>query len=505
MTSRHPSVGVSGMKLYVPPYRVSLEDWCAWTGNPWDKVRSVVGKSFRVRGPHESIYTMAANAVLRLILDYDIDPSRIGHLAFGTESSTDNSAGAVVLRGMLDEALRKHGRPPLSRHCEVPELKHACLGGVYALKGAARYLAYDGAGRQAIVVCADIAEYARGSTGEQTQGAGAVAMLLEENPALFQLDLLRSGSASDYRGPDFRKPHRRHSMDGYRVGAHSTRDFPVFSGRYSTLCYVDETLRAVEDLLARLHTAPRDLYHSVEAAFFHRPYHQMPLNAMAAMYAWGLSMAEAHHPELQSLCKAAGADFPRTLTEMKSRPDLFARVLEGRAGEEVYPESMKVVKHFRGTPKFKEILRTKMSLGSDRMMDLGNLYTAALPAWIAAGLEEAAETGRDLDGKDLLIVGYGSGDAAEATLIQVASRWREAARRIGFMASLESPTQLTQPQYVALHDGKEVPDLPGVRPGSFVVDRIGESHQGDLQDIGIEYYRYVAPPTQATAPTTDPA
>ena len=40
-------VGISGFAAYVPPYRVSLEDWCRWTGAPWDKTRAVVGHSFR--------------------------------------------------------------------------------------------------------------------------------------------------------------------------------------------------------------------------------------------------------------------------------------------------------------------------------------------------------------------------------------------------------------------------------------------------------------------------
>src|SRR6185369_16293175 len=141
--------------------------------------------------------------VLRLLRQNDVDPSRIGFLGLGTESSTDNAAGAVIVRGMVDRALERLGLPRLSRHLEVPEFKHACLGGVYALKNAIRYLRTDGAGRQAIVVCADIAEYERGSTGEQTQGAGAVALLLEESPLLFTVDLDHSGSASDYRGPDF--------------------------------------------------------------------------------------------------------------------------------------------------------------------------------------------------------------------------------------------------------------------------------------------------------------
>ena len=203
------SIGISGLAAYVPPYRVWLEDWCEWTGNHWPKTREVVGRSFRLRGQNHSVYTLAATAVMRLIRQYDIDPARVKFLGLGTESSTDNSAGAIIIKGMIDQALVAEGKKPISRSCEVPEFKHACLGGIYGMKGALRHLALDGAGGQAIVVCADIAEYARGSSGEPTQGAGAVAMLLEENPTLAEVDLIRSGSASDYRIMDFRKPMLR--------------------------------------------------------------------------------------------------------------------------------------------------------------------------------------------------------------------------------------------------------------------------------------------------------
>ena len=109
-------VGISGFAAYVPPYRVSLKDWCRWTGAPWDKTRAVVGHSFRMRGPQQSIYTMAGTAAMRLIEQYGIDPEKIGFLGLGTESSTDNSAGAVIVKGMLDDGLRARG---LS-HCQPP-------------------------------------------------------------------------------------------------------------------------------------------------------------------------------------------------------------------------------------------------------------------------------------------------------------------------------------------------------------------------------------------------
>jgi hydroxymethylglutaryl-CoA synthase len=228
-------IGISGLAAYVPPYRVWLEDWCEWTGDQWPKVREVVGRSFRVRGPEQSVYTMAATAVMRLIDQYDVDPTRIKFLGLVTESSTDNSAGAIIVIGMVDQALDARGKPPIARSCEVPEFKHACLGGVYAMKGAIRQLALDGAGGQAIVVCADIAEYARGSSGEPTQGAGAVAKLLEEDPAREIFDQPGSGSASDKRVMDISKTMFRVCGQD-RSEKHQVQDFTILNGHYKTTC-----------------------------------------------------------------------------------------------------------------------------------------------------------------------------------------------------------------------------------------------------------------------------
>ena len=89
MTTGTP--GISGFAAYVPPYRVRLQDWCEWTGNSWEKTQAVVGDSFRMAGPDQNVYTIAAEAVLRLILEHELDPRRVGYLALGTESSTDNA------------------------------------------------------------------------------------------------------------------------------------------------------------------------------------------------------------------------------------------------------------------------------------------------------------------------------------------------------------------------------------------------------------------------------
>ena len=489
-TQHNNPIGISGLAAYLPPYRVKLEDWCEWTGNHWPKHRAVVGRSFRMRGPDQSVYTMAANAVLRLIRQYDIDPQRVSYLAFGTESSTDNSAGAIILKGMLDSVLPSLGKAPLSRACEVPEFKHACLGGVYAMKAAIRHLAFDGAGTQAIIVCADIAEYARGSSGEPTQGAGAVAMLLEADPTLASVDLMRSGSASNYRVMDFRKPMLRFCGQAREGSAH-VQDFPVFNGKYSTTCYIDETLHAMADMYRKRGRPAIDHMRSLRYVFMHRPYRRMPETGWALAYLFALANGAADdRDELAAYAREAGIDPALLLEEMKSRPAVADLACPEGIQNEIYPLSMAVLHVFRGSDAFQREVINKLSLGSDRNRDLGNLYTAAMPAWLAAGLEQSLAEGIDLTGEELLTLGYGSGDAAEVIPFFVAPAWREATRRIRFAEALEPVIDLTEAQYIALHDGLPVEGIRYEPRDEFLIDGIGQSEEHRFQDFGIEYYRY---------------
>jgi hydroxymethylglutaryl-CoA synthase len=487
MTASGP--GISAFSLYLPAYRVDLERWCAWTDQAWPKVRAVTGRSFRLPGPDENVYTMAATAVMRLIEDNDVDPQAVGMLALGTESSTDNAAGAVILRGMIDRRLEALGRPRLSRSCEVPEMKHACLGGMYALKSALRYVATDGAERCAIVVCGDVAEYERGSSGECTQGAGAVAMLVEPHARLLTVDLAKAGSASDYRGPDFRKPMGRHFIEGYTSDTKRHHDFPVFSGKYSTHAYLDETVAAVEDLVGRHDVDAHSMYRKAHALFFHRPYRMMPLSAMSFLWVRALALDPAAREMLATICEAAGTSAADVVAEAASRPDLFAELDAGKVNHP-YPATAKTASAYRKSEAFKNYAANKMSLGSETAMDFGNLYTAALPAWLAAGLEEAAATSIELDGETLLAIGYGSGDAAEAWPLQVVPGWRAQAAKIGAKRALDGAVDLEQGQYERLHDDGEL-ERRAPNSGFFAIERVGQRHEPSFQDLGVEYYGYL--------------
>jgi hydroxymethylglutaryl-CoA synthase len=487
------SVGISGFSVFVPRLRVRLEDWCAWTGNNWEKTRAVVGNSFRVVGPDHNAYTMAANAALALIDDHDIDPQRVGYLAVGTESGSDNAtSAAVIVRGLVDRELIARGRPPLARDIEAPEFKQACLGGMYGLKGALRYVATDGADRVAIVVAADIAEYARGSSGEPTQGAGGVALLVERDPAMLAIDLAAAASASSYRALDFRKPFLRFTEQTPADDGRA-RDFPVFNGKYSTACYIDETLASMDAFFAKRQGSRVEYLRALGATFMHRPYHRMPVSAwrIAYLFALGADGGEAHD-ELAGYCAAAGVELDAVLAEMRTSPDLVGGALDGDLVGDAYPLTSKLVKPLSAAQAYQDVVEDKLQLGSPVMKELGNLYSAALMVWVAAGLQEAGAAGTDLSSADILMIGYGSGDASEVMAARTVPGWQQAAAKTNLSAALEGAIDLTREQYEALHDGAAVRDLVPASRAGFVIERIGDRDEADFTDYGVEYYRYAS-------------
>jgi hydroxymethylglutaryl-CoA synthase len=80
------------------------------------------------------------------------------------------------------------------------------------------------AGRSALVICSDIARYGVATPGEPTQGAGAVAMVIGQNPAMLEVDVGISGTSSTHVH-DFWRPlgMREAQVDGH----------------YSVQCYLD--------------------------------------------------------------------------------------------------------------------------------------------------------------------------------------------------------------------------------------------------------------------------
>lgn len=485
------SAGLSGLALYVPRPRVDLTAFAQWTSTDPAKLTAVVGDAFRVPQPDEDAYTMAAAAVLGLIDRYDIDPATVGMLALGTESSLDNAVGAVTVRGMIDDALRSRGRAPLPRDVEVPEVKHACLGAMYAVKSAMRYCQTDGADRVAVVVASDVAQYERGSSGEPTQGAGAVAMLVEAKARLLAIDLRTAGTSSDDRGWDFRKPVARHFMDAYPATSRGERDFPVFNGKYSTVCYVEAVVRAMQSAHARRGGDPRAMLQGSAALLLHRPYDRMPAVALAAAWVWACVAAD-DETALAAACAKAGVTMDALRAELAIDTcglASSARRAVTRTGGEHDPLACTnaVAKALSADAGLALVLAASKA-GRAAVRQLGNLYTASLPAWIAAAFADANERDLAWDDRSMTLVGYGSGDAAEVWTGRVVAGWRDAAGRIDLESALGGAVDLSFDDYAALHD-RRAPARPLPLTTPFAAAGRGATYDRAWQDLGIAHYR----------------
>jgi hydroxymethylglutaryl-CoA synthase len=218
----------------------------------------------------------------------------------------------------------------------------------------------------------------------------------------------------------------------------------------------------------------------------------MPETGWAVSYLFAISRGDAEdRAELASYCYEAGIDPKKLQVEMLSKPDVAGLAHPERLQYEAYPLTMAVLRVFRASRHFRREILDKLALGSDTMLDLGNLYTAALPAWMAAGFEQALDEGSLSSGEEVLTLGYGSGDAAEVIPFFMADGWRDATARIGFGDAMRFSVDLNQEQYIALHDGRRANGLDYIPNNEFVIDRVGEVDNRHFTDLGIEYYRYV--------------
>jgi hydroxymethylglutaryl-CoA synthase len=237
--------------------------------------RSTGQVSFRFPEPWEDSVTMAAEASRSLLRDRpqaSIDGLR--YIAVGTETGVDLSKPiAAYVLGLLGAAGL---RLPLA--LATSQVQHACAGGTLALAGVSALLGQGGRpGEGGIVICTDIARYESGGTAEITQGAAAVALLVESRPRLLALDLETMGFHSQ-DVDDFFRP----------IGSETAR----VKGSYSMQCYQDALEGALADHCRRRGEAPADVLRSTDFFVLHAPFRNMPEIAMKRLLARHLGLGE---------------------------------------------------------------------------------------------------------------------------------------------------------------------------------------------------------------------
>jgi len=344
------TVGIEALAIAVPRRYVDIEELARARGVDPAKYTSGLGaKEMAVADPGEDSVALAASAAARLVRTHDVDPSRIGMLVVGTETGVDHSKPvASHVQGLLK----------LPRAMRVFDTQHACYGGTAGLMAATEWIASGAAaGRVAVVVCSDIARYGLNTAGEPTQGAGAVALLVSEQPDLLALDVGLNGSCS---------------MDVYDFWRPVGRREALVDGHYSIQCYLDALSGAYRGWRERA------LAHEVVRWGQSLPGEQL---ARILYHVPFCKMARKAHTQLR-------------LSDLEDQPNAPAMTAEARE------------ERAKSSASFEAQVASSLTLNSR----VGNVYTASLYLALAGLLHGEAAA---LAGQRLGLLSYGSGCAAE--------------------------------------------------------------------------------------------
>jgi len=170
-------VGIDRIAFYTSHYYLDLASLASVRGVDPDKFFVGLGQQkMAVPPPDEDVVTMAANAGMRAL--QGIDANSIEMLMFATESGIDQSkAAGIYVHDLLE----------LPERCRVIELKQACYSATLAIQLALPFLRQH-PDKKVLLIASDIARYGLGTSGESSQGCGAVAMVLSANPRILAFD-----------------------------------------------------------------------------------------------------------------------------------------------------------------------------------------------------------------------------------------------------------------------------------------------------------------------------
>jgi hydroxymethylglutaryl-CoA synthase len=405
---------------------------------------------------HQDTVVFGANALTKLVIDNQIDLNEIARIYVGTESAIDSSKPISSFLIALME--QKFGEGILAE-CDVVDFTFACIGGVDALQNCLDFVRLNPT-KKAIVVTTDFAKYDLNSTGEYTQGAGALAMLVTANPKIIAFE---NEWATSTKGVfDFFKPYRTISKKAI-TGNNENEDWfanleseieihkdqPVFDGQYSNQCYMDRTRNAYFAFKKLLNTT-ETLYNSWESIIMHLPYSFQGRRMLSEIYA-----LDAVNPIISG--NESPADYQNKLKEVSK------------------------------SEEYRVFVNQKLQPAEIASSLIGNLYTGSIFMGLLSTLAHFAKTKKDISGKKFGFLAYGSGSKSKVFEGTIQADWQLAVAKVQLFETLEQSLEIDFTTYEKLHK-KEQKQSVKTPKSEWVLDRV-ENENPNL--IGARYYKWI--------------
>ena len=398
-------VGIDDLAIYIPKLYIDYKDFAEARGIDPRKLEYGIGvKKMALVDTNQDPACMAANACLKLMQKNHLHPEDIGRMYVATESGLDESkAMNSFVIGMLEQV---YGESSFE-HAGGIECKFACVSGSYALYDNTNWIRADENNcKAAIVIVSDIAKYDIGSAGEYTQGAGAVAMLIKENPRLLAFDQKVTSTiiSNEY---DFYRP--------------CGKDTPVVNGTYSNLLYLIQVRKAFDSYkekairtgLIRLKDGESITDH-IDLFSVHLPYRRMGEKALAYL----LRHEWRYLPRWNKVIKEVGLQE----TVPKDPRGTIESIL---ADTEFMKADERFRRAFMQTSFYNEVFEKKMASSLEASTIIGNLYTASMYMGFRSLLEFEYKKGTDLESKRVGFGSYGSGSSAMVFTGVIQSEYKE--------------------------------------------------------------------------------
>lgn len=405
---------------------------------------------------HQDTVVFGANALTRLIIDNNIGLEEISRIYVGTESAIDSSKPISSFLIALME--QKFGENSLSE-CDVVDFTFACIGGVDAMQNCIDFVTLN-PGKKAIVVTTDFAKYDLNSTGEYTQGAGAVALLIASNPKIIAFENYWATSTKGVF--DFFKPFRTISkqeisgseinepwFDNLESEIEIHKDQPVFDGQYSNQCYMDRT-REAYFLFKKLKSSQETIYNSWESIIMHLPYAFQGRRMLSEIYAL----------------------------------DAENSIISGNETTEEYQNKLKEISK---SEAYKNFVTEKLQPAEIASSIIGNLYTGSIFMGLLSTLAHFYDNKIDVSSKKFGFLAYGSGSKSKVFEGTIQSEWKSAVTNINLFDTLEKSTEIDFETYEKLHKKEQKQSIREPK-SEWILERI-ENQIPNL--IGARYYKWI--------------
>lgn len=272
-------VGIDLIHFATSDYFLGMNTFAQEKGIDVNKFYIGIGQEkMSIAPPDEDIVSLAAKAVEPILKR--IDRSEITAVMFATETGIDQSKSAgVFLHKLLD----------LPSRCRMIELKHACYAGAAGLQMATAMVKANPQ-EKILVIAADIAKYDQDSSGEATQGCGAVAMLITEKPRILEIEAGSGYFTDDVM--DFWRPNHRNTA--------------LVDGKYSTKVYLNSLKHTWEHFTEQTGR----VFDDIDYFCYHIPF---------------TKMAEKAH---QTLMRKVGSKLEKAQAEAKTLPSqIYNRIV----------------------------------------------------------------------------------------------------------------------------------------------------------------------------------